>query len=622
MYNVSATYKEAILKLSVKTRITGMIGSQAITNDDIVAGSLSISSQCIDKSDLNLGSVFSSQLSINLFYEKSDYQKLNGSLIALSFGIMTSENEWENVPLGVYKVAEVARGINTVKLIAYDLIMNFNKEFISPDTASRTPYEWLSYACQQCGVDIGMTSEEMSALPNCQAYSVPDSGVIATYSDLLSNIAAISGCFAYISKNGTLRLKQIKSTPSVAAIPKNLRNSTEISDFDIHFSAVTMQKDNNTYGACNGDGRLLAIGEMPLLEDFASEKTTYEAACENILGGLSTITYTPFTVKWPGDPSIEVGDFITISDVNGEDLTSIVTHYQWVYRGQSKIWADGSPDDTMANSSSGTNRSSTQNAKDIIAIKGSLKNYATKDYVDERAGGLKNLLDGSQNGSVRSSLAATEDEYYKMGYGATALGKGSKSKGTYSFANGLDCSAEGEWSTAFGNSSKAKKYGSYASGYACEVNHDYACAFGRNVISGRKNQMAAGEYNEGRADTIFEIGNGTSDSNRSNAFAMTTDGGILAKRYMIHAEYRDTADSDSQIAQNIATFNEFYSAFSNGCCNQIYLNIGGGDIIFTLSTFCNGIFVFEGFDFYSNKHVIYKFSDITDTTYTKTYIEG
>ena len=49
-------------------------------------------------------------------------------------------------------------------------------------------------------------------------------------------------------------------------------------------------------------------------------------------------------------------------------------------------------------------------------------------------------------------------------------------------------------------------------------------AGGSGTVAGYEEQVAIGTYNDNKADSIFEVGNGTDGDERSNAFRVTKDG--------------------------------------------------------------------------------------------------
>lgn len=92
--------------------------------------------------------------------------------------------------------------------------------------------------------------------------------------------------------------------------------------------------------------------------------------------------------------------------------------------------------------------------------------------------------------------------------------------GTYSNANG-------ESSVAIGGNNKC--LGSYSAaigGNANKVNGQYAFVVGRSNNADTNYQTVIGKYNANNADNVFEIGYGSSDTDRKNIFEVLKDGRV------------------------------------------------------------------------------------------------
>jgi hypothetical protein len=128
---------------------------------------------------------------------------------------------------------------------------------------------------------------------------------------------------------------------------------------------------------------------------------------------------------------------------------------------------------------------------------------------------------------------------------AVGLGYMTVSSGTASFASGYESTAAGNYSLAFGFSSTASGIYSSAIGRAVASGHygfatsrstvtgDYSSAFGYTesqsyigMTLGRHNVVEGNLTGWVATDPIFVIGNGTSTSNRSNAFVVRKNGNV------------------------------------------------------------------------------------------------
>ena len=119
------------------------------------------------------------------------------------------------------------------------------------------------------------------------------------------------------------------------------------------------------------------------------------------------------------------------------------------------------------------------------------------------------------------------------GYNVTASASYAHAEGNATNATGLDAHAEGNNTTASaphahaeGENSIASQQGAHAEGRSTQANNWYAHSEGMNTIAGYMFQHVGGKYNDNKADTLFEIGNGTGINDRSNAFEVYSNGDI------------------------------------------------------------------------------------------------
>jgi hypothetical protein len=135
-----------------------------------------------------------------------------------------------------------------------------------------------------------------------------------------------------------------------------------------------------------------------------------------------------------------------------------------------------------------------------------------------------------------------------QGFGATAMGRDTEATNSYAFATGFFSNADGQYSTAMGFNTDAFALGStalgystdaeanysFAAGYFAEAQAIYSVAIGNAVRAQSYASMAVGRYNVGggnasswnTSDPIFEVGNGTGPSTRSNAMTILKNGNV------------------------------------------------------------------------------------------------
>ena len=123
---------------------------------------------------------------------------------------------------------------------------------------------------------------------------------------------------------------------------------------------------------------------------------------------------------------------------------------------------------------------------------------------------------------------ARGDYSHAEGYNTTAIG-------SYSHAEGFIANAKAVASHAEGLSTKSKGFGSHAEGRETEANGDYSHSEGYLTRTTNESEHSSGRYNNSvsasttfgdSGNTLFSVGNGTSESARHNAFEIRQNGDI------------------------------------------------------------------------------------------------
>ena len=134
----------------------------------------------------------------------------------------------------------------------------------------------------------------------------------------------------------------------------------------------------------------------------------------------------------------------------------------------------------------------------------------------------------------------------RSAYCGISYGGNCHAEGKWSVALNRNTRAQGESSMAIGGSTFAQNGYSFAGGYNCHslsacafafgdgtrATHWCSVAFGRGTRTGTVvGGTALGKFNAPNSNTLFSIGNGSSDTERSNAFEVTLDGTVKAKSF-------------------------------------------------------------------------------------------
>lgn len=340
MYPVSDRFKKAIQDNSRSFYYKGEITTKGglkypFENKDIVKGSGYITNQCCGDNEIEIGSVYAAELGISLFSDVDRYT-LEGGKITVSFFLDVGDDEYEEVPMGIFEITEANRTIKTLTIKAYDYMLRFDKDFKNI-VSSGTAYELLALACEKCEVELAHTEEEINSWKNGSTllgiYSEND---IETWRDVIFYVAQVLGCFATINRMGKLELRKYGNV-SVFDIPDTQRYSSSFSDFVTRYTAISstnIKTQTAEYYALKPDDALtMNLGINPLLQ-FGLEETR-KTILLNILDDIAKIKYVPFDSSTIGNPAFDLGDVITFSGghADAKQITAI-TKYECKINGK------------------------------------------------------------------------------------------------------------------------------------------------------------------------------------------------------------------------------------------------------------------------------------------------
>lgn len=361
MYNVSDTYRELI---KAPVRYTGISGAARLrdgtiihlTDDNIAAGSLSITQKMNGRGDFRPGGVYSGELSCSLKGFAGKTSDLDGAAIRLAF-ILYHDSDMqaaksETVPLGRFYVdgSSIKRRNDTVTLSAFDGMALFDVEATE---RSGTLYELVCGACSAAGVSLGMTQAEFEALPNAAQTAKINTARIQTERDLLMYVGMMTASFARISRSNELEFVPLTCERNdggvivpVREIAGNIRFNTDFSDDTTCIAKLFTRRNGaavySTSEISAGGSEKLAVMELnenPLLAELSDDVVA--AVLNNELLQMFKCLNRVFDSSFTGDPALEIGDYVRLRggaiDTDRGYATGMITSQIWRYRGQHTI---------------------------------------------------------------------------------------------------------------------------------------------------------------------------------------------------------------------------------------------------------------------------------------------
>lgn len=405
MYPVSEEYKKAISESSRSFFWTGEITTKqgkkyTFENKDIVKGSGYISRQCSGSSEIELGSVYAAEMGISLFSDIDRYS-LEDAVITLSFHLKVDGGTYEEVPMGVFYVAEANRKIKTLELKAYDAMLNLEKNF-NKGLSSAFPYDFLSLLSKACHVELAQSKEEIEALTNgTELLGIYQENDIETWRDFLYYLAQALGCFSLIDREGKLRLISY-GIEGNKTVDSRHRYTSTFSDFVTRYTAVSSTNKKTDiaeyYSIKPDDGLTMNLGVNPLLQFGLEEKR--KRIINNILTALTVVSYVPFESDTIGDPALDLGDVIKFTGGHADETKrSAITSIETKINGKQTIKCVGK-NPRLANAKS-------KNDKNIAGLESSISENKLSIYTYVNA--LK-IAVGAEKTSIINIEFASGDE--------------------------------------------------------------------------------------------------------------------------------------------------------------------------------------------------------------------
>ena len=131
---------------------------------EIVKGSGYISAQCCGSTEMELGTVYASEMGITLFLNVDRYT-LEDALVELFYHLELQDGSWEEVPMGIFEISEANRKIKCLEIKAYDYMLRFDETFNGFETVGNA-YDFMELCSKAWRVELAQTREEIEAMPN------------------------------------------------------------------------------------------------------------------------------------------------------------------------------------------------------------------------------------------------------------------------------------------------------------------------------------------------------------------------------------------------------------------------------------------------------------------------
>ena len=336
MYDVSQDFITAANAPIQKHALKGTVNGVDFAQTDVLAKSFKITNQLCENSKVSLGGVYTAKLELtfstafaNSAVTRGGWQ---GKVITPEIGLTLADDTVEYVPAPSkdYIVNEAKWTENGLAIIAYDNMSKFDKSFAF-NQSTGTVYDFLQFACGECGVVLGMTSEECAALTNgTYTFGLYPDDSIKTYRDMIASLSEACACFSLIGRDGKLYLKSLPEPSEVDTINTTRRfTGAAFSDFETYYTGISVVNiDENTtsyYNVTPDTGLVMNLGSNPFLQyGTPSVKTQVRTA---ILNKLATFRATPFSAAMLTNPAYDLGDCLKFTGGIASNNYCVIMQY-------------------------------------------------------------------------------------------------------------------------------------------------------------------------------------------------------------------------------------------------------------------------------------------------------
>ena len=372
MYEVSQAFRTALESGAVqkiKGTVIDPVGGTYFTLDDNNISKPQFTRQCTTQSDsFNFGQLYASTVSLKVLGKPELLRAdLRGCELTLQFGV-EDVNEW--VPLGIWTITEPQRDSqNSITLKGIDNTAKLDVPVPYDDVGRIKMKRHMEVVTELTGLEFAQTIEELSTIAgkNLDTNAVFGQAFCPTCRAEVNAIAQYIGGIAYIDREGKIAFRKFGDNSEGLNIPATKRFKIDLAEYNIRVAALSYKHRNELIETTQASG---THANTDLEFNITGAQYIWQSQREDILDELERIRdnladcgiWVPGTFDFYGDPTIDLGDLVTVSGgINGENgsCAFLVTGFNWQFRGPMTLISAGAAEAVgNVSSSSGSGSSS------------------------------------------------------------------------------------------------------------------------------------------------------------------------------------------------------------------------------------------------------------------------
>lgn len=256
-----------------------------------------------------------------------------GQVVKPKIGIKVN-GAFEYTPLGVFVISEVNRDRNnnltTIK--ALDQMVKLEKDYTSTLTYPANMLDVIAEIANQAGVTINET--DLTHLPNLPKLNSAITG--QTLRTAIGWIAQFYAGFAAFDRSGQLTIRTT-ATPDYEINPSEYmqggltKNEVTYQTGGIKVSVTTTSTTET--GEQEDKTTTLQAGETTGSQIELTNNVMTNDALSTIWTSIKDVSFYPYSLNWFGNPALEAGDWVTLTDTQGNKFNVPINQLAFTFNG-------------------------------------------------------------------------------------------------------------------------------------------------------------------------------------------------------------------------------------------------------------------------------------------------
>ena len=318
--------------------------TQTLDGSALTMGGLSVSASTSGAGRFDIGSaiVGSAELTLANYDGEWDDADFTDATCVISVGALLENGTTEWLRKGVYGISQPESYDSTITLQLHDNMRLFERDYADVSTTYPTTLGTIVRdICTTCGV----TMLSQSFPRDAQSVQVRPEESRTTCLDVLAWAAQMAGCFADMDPWGRLRVRwydtgAFEAQDSAARVKSidQIKSLTTVTDdvviTGVEVTASDERRPDGTQGASGETYRYGSAGYVLKVEGNPLIGRGYARAVAQTIGpAIVGMRFRPLTLSALGDPTVEAGDPLLVTDRRGRVYQSWATNTTWKHGG-------------------------------------------------------------------------------------------------------------------------------------------------------------------------------------------------------------------------------------------------------------------------------------------------